>query len=44
MNNDLKDQIIARLDRVSEKTENIFNDRFFESLSAVTNALDNVQA
>jgi ubiquitin-activating enzyme E1 len=31
-------------DRVGPETENVFNDKFWESLDFVTNALDNVQA
>merc|ERR1712131_427321 len=30
--------------RVGQETENIYNDEFYEGLSAVTNALDNVDA
>jgi hypothetical protein len=44
MNKDLKDNIIARLDKVCEGTNHIFTDQFFEGLTVVTNALDNVQA
>ena len=44
MNNDLKENILARLDKVHDETEYIFNDSFFEGLTAVTNALDNVAA
>lgn len=44
MNKDLKDNIIARLDKVHEGTSNIFTDQFFESLTVVTNALDNIHA
>lgn len=44
MNKDLKGNILARLDKVHESTEHIFSDSFFENLSAVTNALDNVTA
>jgi molybdopterin/thiamine biosynthesis adenylyltransferase len=44
MNRDLKDNIIARLDKVHEGTAHIFTDQFFEELSVVTNALDNVHA
>jgi ubiquitin-activating enzyme E1 len=31
-------------DRVSPNTENVFNDNFWNGLSVITNALDNVQA
>jgi len=44
MNRDLKSNIIARLDKVCPATANIFTDQFFEELTIVTNALDNVQA
>jgi len=44
MNPDMKGHILARLDKVQEATEHIFNDAFFSGLSIVTNALDNVQA
>ena len=44
MNKDLKGNIIARLDKVHEGTAHIFTDQFFEDLSVVTNALDNVHA
>ena len=44
MNKDLKGHIVARLDKVHEGTANIFTDKFFEGLTIVTNALDNVQA
>lgn len=44
MNRELKDNIIARLDKVHEGTNHIFTDQFFEDLTIVTNALDNIQA
>ena len=44
MNPDLKGNVIARLDKVHEGSANIFTDKFFEDLTIVTNALDNVQA
>lgn len=44
MNRDLKENIIARLDKVHEGTAHIFTDQFFEELTVVTNALDNIQA
>jgi len=44
MNKELKGHIIARLDKVHDGTANIFTDKFFEDLTVVTNALDNVQA
>ena len=37
-------KIEAKTDRVGVETENIFNTDFFESLTFVTNALDNVDA
>lgn len=37
-------QIEALADRVAEDTEEIFNDEFFDGLSGVANALDNVDA
>lgn len=44
MNKMLKGHIIARLDKVHDGTNHIFTDKFFESLTIVTNALDNVAA
>jgi molybdopterin/thiamine biosynthesis adenylyltransferase len=44
MNEELKGRIVARLDMVHEGTGHIFNDKFFEELTVVTNALDNVKA
>jgi len=44
MNSELKGNIIARLDRVCPESENIYTEKFFEDLSVVTNALDNVKA
>lgn len=44
MNPDLKGNIIARLDKVHEGTSHIFTDKFFQDLTVVTNALDNVMA
>lgn len=44
MNPALKGNIIARLDKVFEGTAHIFTDSFFEGLTIVTNALDNIQA
>lgn len=44
MNPALKGHVRASVERVSELTESIFNDQFFEGLSVVANALDNVQA
>ena len=44
MNPDLGGKIKAFQDRVGPDTENIFDDAFWESLTGVTNALDNVDA
>ena len=44
MNPELKGHLIARLDKVHEGTSHIFTDKFFESLTVTTNALDNIQA
>lgn len=44
MNKQLKGNIIARLDKVHAGTSHIFTDQFFEGLTVVTNALDNVAA
>jgi molybdopterin/thiamine biosynthesis adenylyltransferase len=44
MNPLLKGHIVARLDKVHEATKDIFNNKFFRSLTIVANALDNVQA
>lgn len=44
MNKELTGNIVARLDKVHEGTGHIFNDKFFEDLTIVTNALDNVKA
>ena len=44
MNKDLKGHIVARLDKVHEGTAHIFTNKFFEELTVVANALDNVHA
>ena len=44
MNPLLKDKVSALLERVSDSTKDIFSNRFFESLTVVANALDNVAA
>ena len=44
MNPDLKNHIVARLDKVEEATQCIYNDKFLSSQSVVLNALDNVNA
>ena len=44
MNPQLQGHLLARLDKVHEGTSNIFTDQFFEKMTIVTNALDNIQA
>ena len=44
MNPDLKGKFNILPDRVGPETEHIFNESFWEQLSGVTNALDNVDA
>ncbi|KAM0717436.1 hypothetical protein Q7P37_007288 [Cladosporium fusiforme] len=44
MNPDLKGKINMMKDRVSQETEEVFNEDFWQSLDGVTNALDNVDA
>ncbi|KAJ3186739.1 SPS-sensor component ptr3 [Gaertneriomyces sp. JEL0708] len=44
MNPDVTGKIKAFQERVGLETENIFDDAFWESLTAVANALDNVEA
>ena len=44
MNPHLKNHISSLLERVSESTKNVFSNSFFESLTVVANALDNVAA
>lgn len=44
MNKDLKGKIEAKSDKVGSETEDIFDNSFWEELSFVTNALDNVDA
>ena len=44
MNPDLKGHILMLKDRVSQETEDVFNEDFWVGLDAVTNALDNVDA
>ncbi|KAL9529320.1 Ubiquitin-activating enzyme [Sphaerulina musiva] len=44
MNPDLKGHIEMLKDRVAQDTEHIFNEKFWENLDGVTNALDNVDA
>ena len=44
MNPDLKGKIAIKPDRVGQETEHIFNEKFWEELDGVTNALDNVDA
>jgi ubiquitin-activating enzyme E1 len=44
MNPDLNGKIVTLRDRVGQDTEDIFNEKFWEELDVVTNALDNVDA
>ncbi|KAJ3214251.1 hypothetical protein HDU67_001850 [Dinochytrium kinnereticum] len=44
MNTDLAGKIEVFSDRVGPETENVFADKFWDSLTGVTNALDNVEA
>lgn len=44
MNPSLKSHIHAKLDKVCEATEGIYSDKFYDTLTVVANALDNVQA
>jgi len=44
MNPDLNGHITMLKDRVSQETEEVFNEDFWEALDGVTNALDNVDA
>ncbi|CAG8616484.1 11157_t:CDS:10, partial [Paraglomus occultum] len=44
MNPDMTNKVVAHQDRVGAETENVYNDKFFEELDGVTNALDNVDA
>ena len=44
MNPQLKENIIAKLDKVHEGTAHIYSDSFYEDLTIVTNALDNIHA
>lgn len=44
INPNLRGKLVAKEDRVGEDTEAVFNEEFWNSLSFVTNALDNVDA
>ncbi|KAI7871699.1 ubiquitin-activating emzyme E1 [Spinellus fusiger] len=44
MNPHLNGKITVHQDRVGPETENVYDDDFFEALTGVTNALDNVEA
>ncbi|KAM3076209.1 E1 ubiquitin-activating protein [Clarireedia jacksonii] len=44
MNPDLKGHIVTMRDRVGQDTEHIFDEKFWQGLDGVTNALDNVDA
>lgn len=42
MNEDLRGHVNARLDKIHDGTADIYNEEFFKSQTAITNALDNV--
>lgn len=44
MNPELKGKIVTLRDRVGPETEHVYNEKFWEELDGVTNALDNVDA
>ncbi|KAI3406137.1 UBA1 [Candida oxycetoniae] len=44
MNPALKGKIVSKLDKVGPETENVFDDKFWNDLDIVTNALDNIEA
>ena len=44
MNPEIKGRVYARLDKVHPGTDHIYTDKFFEDLTIVTNALDNIAA
>ncbi|KAL5381036.1 E1 ubiquitin-activating protein [Paraphaeosphaeria minitans] len=44
MNPDLNGKIVHMQEKVGPETEHIFNEKFWDNLNAVTNALDNVEA
>ena len=44
MNKGLKGHVSARLDKIHDGTVDIYNEKFYEGQTIVTNALDNVQA
>lgn len=44
MNPELRGKIVTFRDRVGQDTEHIFDEKFWQELDAVTNALDNVDA
>ena len=44
MNKNLKGHITARLDKIHDDTQDIYNENFYKSMNIVTNALDNVKA
>ena len=44
MNTDYKDQIMARLDKVCDESEDVFDDAFFKKQTICLNALDNIKA
>lgn len=44
MNSDYQNKIKAKLEKVCDATEEIFNDNFFKSRTLCLNALDNIKA
>ena len=42
MNPDIN--IVARLDKVCQETQDIYHNNFYKQMNCITNALDNVQA
>lgn len=44
MNPDLNGKVVAMKDRVGQDTEHVFDEKFWEGLDGVTDALDNVEA
>lgn len=44
MNEDYKERITARLEKVCDETEEVFNDEFIKKQSICLNALDNIKA
>ncbi|KAF5363942.1 hypothetical protein D9756_000809 [Leucocoprinus leucothites] len=44
MNPDLTGKILSKQEPVGPETENVYDEAFFDSINAVTNALDNIKA